>query len=152
MSTHETAVEMYKHQHDRWNQWALFFLGIIAGAFIIREQTKPLLPLWVPAFLAVLLSGFWVLAALSIRATTQAWLKTVKEVEGIPPPNQVEFQIFHRFEEHYEKHDRLRDLRECLTLWRSAPYRSLTRLLTILGVLFTLLFLILFLICVWKGA
>ena len=35
MTGYEIASSMLKFQHQRWNQWAIFFLGSVATVFVV---------------------------------------------------------------------------------------------------------------------
>lgn len=141
---YETAVSMYQREHDRWNQWALFFFGSIGSVFVLWGQLHEVVPLCVPALLATILSVMWIGAALSIRASTRAWLETVKELEN---DGTCGDRVFHVFERHLENRRRWEDLRQCLQLWRGEPYKRVTRTMVLLGLLSALSFFVLF----WFG-
>ena len=150
MTSLETAVEMYKHQHDRWNQWALFFFGSIISVFVLWGQVSTYVPLVIPATLAFVLSIFWVLVAISIRATTRAWLETILELEEAME-NVQSAKPFHIFKKHESSFSVRTDFLDTLRLYRAEPYRRVTRILTLVGVLSVVLFGLLIAICVWKG-
>ena len=78
---YQVAVEMYKREHERWHQWALFFLGLIAGVFVIWGQICHVIPLWVASAVAAVLSLMWTVAACALRATTGGWESTIKKLE-----------------------------------------------------------------------
>jgi hypothetical protein len=128
---------MYHREHDRWNQWALFFFGSIVTVFLLWDQVKTF-PLWVPALICFLLSCMWVAVALSIRASTWAWREAVKEIEAQPTSDGPAFKTF---EDKLDKFKRLGDLRTTLTRWRSESFMRVTRMLTLLGVMAALIFL-----------
>jgi hypothetical protein len=73
---------MHTFQHQRWNQWSLFFFGSIISLFALWAQLKTLIPLWIPALLALVVSVSWVFTALGIRATNRVWEDIVKELES----------------------------------------------------------------------
>jgi hypothetical protein len=152
MTSLEIAVGMYRHQHERWNQWALFFFGSIISVFVLWGQVSAYVPLVVPAILAFVLSILWVLVALSIRQTTRSWLETVLDLEEAAVRGESESSgAFHIFREHEKKFKAREDLTKTLRLYRSEPYRRVTRILTLVGVLSVLVFGLLTAVCIWKG-
>ena len=138
MTAFEAAVTMYHREHDRWNQWALFLFGSIAGVFALWNQLSDALPLWVPCIVCAALSAVWVMVAQSIRASTAAWFRTVKRLES--NPRGCAFTLF---EEELGRSRRLSDLRQTLKLFTWEPWRRVTRMLTLLGVVAFALFLVL---------
>lgn len=106
MSNYDKAIDLYKHQHDRWNHWALFFFGLIASVFVIRNNAQQIIPIWVAALLASVLSAIWVIVAQSIRATTKSWLAIVKKLEQVPMEGRDDLELFQAFENELNKCDR----------------------------------------------
>lgn len=152
MTNLEIAIQMYRHQHERWNQWALFFFGSIISVFLLWGQISSYVPLVVPAILAFVLSIFWVLVALSIRGTTRSWLRTILDLEEAEGQEQPEtLRAFHLFHKHEKEFKARADLMETLRLHRGEPYRRVTRILTLVGVLSVLLFGLLIAVCIRKG-
>src|SRR5882672_3349318 len=126
---------MYRHQHERWNHWIIFFFGSIASAFVLRQQAPSNIPLWLIDLFAAGLSVVWVLAASSLRATSGAWRSTIRDIELASPGGSADIQPFERFEQHLAAFGRWRDFgRSLQLLWSAEPYKRLTRLLTVLGV------------------
>ena len=78
------AYEMLRHEHTRWNQWAVFFLGSIASIFAVwqTEILKALVPSFAVTMIASIMSLAWVLAALGIKRSTNAWRNTILDLEG----------------------------------------------------------------------
>lgn len=79
---YKAAVDLYKDEHRRWNQWALFFFGALAATFVAWDNTlKKEIPLWIPSIVAAIISYFWTCSAQAIRRSTRAWQITIKRVE-----------------------------------------------------------------------
>lgn len=148
MSALETAVAMYQREHDRWNQWALFFFGSIASVFVAWSQISQAVSLLVPALLSFVLSILWVLVALNIRATTRAWFDTILVLECGRPSNSPPFSMFLV---RYEEFNRWKDFLETLAFWQLEPFKRVTRILTLTGVLSVLLFGYLTARCLYEG-
>lgn len=138
-SWYETAVRMYDRQHDRWGTWALFFFGSIASVFALASQVEAL-PRWIPCFVASLLSVMWVCVAIGIRGATEAWSKTVVSIEGGKCRDEGPFQ---QFEKRVRSHDYGADFLSTLKFWRGTTYRSVTRMVTWLGILAAVMFFVL---------
>jgi hypothetical protein len=144
MNRYEISVTMFKHQHDRWNQWALFFFGSIVSVFVIKEKSD-VVPSWISPLLASFLSLIWVVVAISIRRTTTAWQETIFQLEK---ENSIEdnlLPIFHIQEKFWKKSDPWKDLMKTLCLWNMEAFKSVTRMLTLIGILSAILFFWLFL-------
>ena len=142
MDKYEAAVTMYGREHDRWNQWALFFFGAIVAVFVLWGQIREVIPLWVPAIFGFVLSCMWILVALTIRASTRAWRKTVKVIGEKGKENVAD--PFHICDENLTEFNRWKDFMETLQLWKREPYRRITRLLTLFGVIAAVFFMFLF--------
>lgn len=137
---YETAVEMYQREHYRWRHWTLFFFGLIAGIFALTKKDGDLIPFWVSCFVASLISGAWVVVALSIRATTASWENVIKRIEC-----NEKVMIFHAFKEELDKYNKGEPGKECLSerqndflkivwFWKPETWQSVTITLTRLGV------------------
>ena len=136
MNAYDTAVRMFDREHDRWNQWALFFFGSIVSVFVIAGQAQLALPLWLPWTLASLLSITWFLVAVGIRASTHAWRQTVKTIEnngGLGKPFEI-------VEAELAKFSRRQEALDTLTFWSWPTWTSVTRMLMLLGLLAAFLF------------
>lgn len=147
MDHKDFAYDMYKKEHDRWKDWTFFFLGSIVSIFLVWKELREILPLWIPALIASLLSLAWITVSLSIRASTNAWEATIKELE-IQEKNKTSFETFRR---HLctGKHQ-WRDLLDTVNIfakeWWTIRLFSVTRTLTWLGILLFVFFIFLFLI------
>ena len=139
MSPLEVAVTMYHREHDRWSKWALFFFGSVASVFVLWGELRSI-PLWVPALVATSLSLCWVMVALDIRASTCTWRAVALEIEASPDGSGRPFALYAEKARQFSRH---RDLCETLFHWRTESFFSVTRILTILGVLSAILFLLL---------
>lgn len=140
MSPLKVAVTMYHREHDRWSQWALFFFGSVVSVFVLWRNLGSAIPLWVPSLVAFVLSVCWVMVALNIRASTFAWRDVALEIESMPEGSGRPFALY---AEKAKLFSRRRDLCVTLFYWRTESFFSVTRILTILGVLSALLFLVL---------
>jgi hypothetical protein len=145
MTVYEKAIEMYKHQHERWNHWALFFFGLIASVFVIRNNAQQTIPFSVAALLASILGAAWVCVALIIRATNYSWLLIIQRLEDMTEEDRDKFKLFQEYGHELKRRNHLGDLWETLQVWTREPYRRVTRLITLLGLLMALDFFILFL-------
>ena len=144
MEAKEVALEMYKREHVRWNQWALFFFGTIAAVFVAWDKLSDIVPFWICALVASFLSCAWSLAALSIRATTDAWRAVLERLEDGRDTELLD-KPFHIFREELKRMEsRWSDLKKtinflCRDWWRKYIF-SVTRLLVSIGLLLALLF------------
>ena len=134
---------MYKQEHIRWNQWALFFFGTLASLSIAWAKLPAIVPLWIPALIAFFLNCAWFMTALSIRATTDAWESVIRRLED---NNNLDEKPFHMFREELKKQDsRWNDLYKTIAFWRRIWWReymfSVTRVLTLIGLLLAISFL-----------
>ncbi len=137
----DIAVTMYHREHARWNQWAVFFFGSISALFILYSKVNGILSLWALFLICTILSLMWVLVALSIRASTDAWRKTIAEFDD----NENSGKAFAIFAKKLEEFPRFRDLKETVQLWTWEPYIRVTRLLTLLGIVSAVFFFVLLL-------
>lgn len=101
----ETAREMFKHEHTRWNQNSLLFLGIIGAILLSFEHLKDVVPLKWIFLISALISFFWLCAVIANRRSTFVWLETIKELEA----NPGEVKIFTRFDELSKGFDHFKD-------------------------------------------
>ena len=144
MSPYEFAAKMYHREHDRWNQWALFFLGSIAGIFTIWSTLRGSVSLCWPSLMAAILSVLWVLVALTIRGSTRAWERTLKRIEFSPYASRIKPMIM--FRRYFDRSSRWRDFVRIVLFYKCRTFRSVTALLVWVGVLSFLIFLGLFLV------
>jgi L-lactate permease len=144
MNGYEISVTMYKHQHDRWNQWALFFFGSIVSVFVLEEKVE-IITSWISLLLASFLSIIWVAVAISIRRTTTAWRDTIFQLEKDNIIKDNEVNVFHIQEEIWKKTDPWTDLKVTVCLWNMETFKSVTRMLTLIGLLSSVFFFLLFL-------
>ena len=124
MNPYEAAVSMYHREHDRWHQWALFFFAGIGATLYVADQFES--PRWLSSLAAAVVSFMWVLAASSIRASTDAWQATLLRLEASPDPKPGAFTTFKHQLDAYEYFD---DFLKTLQFWRRKTYLSVTRLL-----------------------
>lgn len=133
MTPYEAAVSMYKSEHSRWNQWALFFFGSIASVFVISERIEEFVPPWVPAAVACLVSILWVLVSTAIRRSSEAWRKTLRDIERSKEKESAQPFVIQK--EYYDNFNVWKDLKPSLF--------SVTYHLRLLGVIATISFLVL---------
>ena len=134
MAVYDKAIELYKHQHDRWNHWALFFFGLMASVFVTHHYSNHAIPLKAAYLFAALISAAWVCAALSIRASTYSWLQVIHRLETLSEADQTGFRLFHEFEIEQGRRDRMADLIQTMKFWTKEPYLRVTRLIMLIGV------------------
>lgn len=136
-SDYDTAVKMFHAEHARWNQWALFFFGTIAGIFVLAE--KNLIPGWLSFFVASFVSLCWVAVAQNIRASTDSWRDVIFDIE-----NHKHVKVFQAYNKYCKDWPRWQDLQETLCFWKKDLWISITRILSLIGI-------ISFLICFAMG-
>lgn len=139
MTPYEAAVKMFHREHDRWRQWALFFFGFIASIFVLSEKHESIIPFWFACCVASLLSAIWVCVVQNIRATTHSWMKVIESIE-----NEQTGRAFPTFQKYLKEYQHFYDL--LITLYfnhkKHKTWKSVTRLLALLGVVSCLLFFI----------
>ena len=134
------AYDMLKHEHTRWNQWAIFFLGSIASIFFVGKSIvfgSTSIPMYILTALSSLVSFFWILAALAIKRSTLGWHKTIIEIEA---RNQGKpFNLMEIFKRNSN----------CSAFDGKWKFRSVTNMLFLFGCMSFIFFLIvtIFLIC-----
>jgi drug/metabolite transporter (DMT)-like permease len=86
MSPMEVAVKAYEREHIRWNQWAVFFIGSIGTPLLFLKYGDANIDnlKWLIYLSCFILSIVWVFAGLAIRASTDAWCKTIQYLEDRP--------------------------------------------------------------------
>lgn len=136
MSEKDIAVQLYLHEHPRWNQWALFFFGSIVSVFVVGEKAATFVPVGLQFTLAAAFSCLWVLVAQSIRASTAAWRNTIKRLEQSPSAGCA----FALFDEELNSFNRWKDLGVTLKFWKQEPYLRVTRILALVGVICAIFF------------
>jgi hypothetical protein len=139
-AAYDKAIAWYQMDHNRWNHWAVFFLGSIASIFILHSHIKNEFPVWAASGVAAFVSFMWVCAGQSIRATSKAWRDVVKAIEG--GDYRPAYEIWNdKIEIEGAIGKRFRDFGNTLALWRfgpncdptKTPWCSLTRLLVLMG-------------------
>lgn len=143
MRRYEAAVKMFHREQARWNQWVLFFFGSLVSIFVLGEKMKLYIPDWIPALLACIISVIWVAVATTLRASTNAWLKTILELEEKGRCEDTEVKVFHTQYEKWQEFSHWGDLKTTLRFWKKETITSVTRILVLLGVLSALVFLLL---------
>ena len=130
-------MKMFHREHDRWRQWALFFFGFIASIFVLSEKHECIIPFWLACYVASLLSAIWVYVAQNIRATTHSWMKVIESIE-----NEQTGKAFSTFQKYLDEYPHYYDL--LITLYFNhkiqKTWKSVTRLLALIGVGLSLLF------------
>src|SRR4030042_5413231 len=104
MNRYEVSVTMFNREHDRWNQWALFFFGSIVSVFVLEEKVA-VIPSWFSPLLACVISVMWVAVAMSIRRSTTAWQETILELEDGNMIDDKVVPVFHIQEVKWKKLD-----------------------------------------------
>ena len=136
MDRYQTAVEMYKQEHTRWYQWALFFSGSVGSVFVVGEKLHVLV--WIQCVISAIVSFMWVLAGINIRLSTKYWLKTIKEIEQEGAENPV--KPFVCFDEKMECDKRWQELWRILCPCGNKTMFSVTAQLVRLGILAFIVF------------
>lgn len=117
-----------------------FFFGFIASIFILSEKHADIIPFWLSCYVASLLSAIWVCVAQNIRATTYSWKKVIESIE-----NDETLKAFITFQRYLDEYSQFDDL--LITLYFNyeshETWKSVTRLLALLGVISFILFFIL---------
>ncbi len=134
---YDVAIGMFKHEHDRWIQNTLFLFGALASLFLTAKELQKIVPLWLILGLATLISTMAVCVALSIRASTDAWGQTVREIERL---TEGDVRPFERFDYHLNKISHGKDFMRILCVWRPATIFSVTRMYTLLGIVLAIFF------------
>lgn len=144
MTHYETAVKMFYREHARWNQWALFFFGSMISIFVLGEKVNCHIPAWVPPLLACIVSVMWIAVGTTIRASTDAWRKTILELEDKGQYEKTEVKVFHIQEGKWHEFNHWNDLKTTLHFWKKETITSVSRMLVLFGIISALVFLLLF--------
>jgi hypothetical protein len=155
---YDVAVDMHKHEHDRWVQNAFVLLaGLVSALIGYRTSDVPLL---VALLIATIASLVFVLLALTIRGSTWAWRETVRYIELKGQDTDLKpFQILERKLKKYTRRGgHCKDFSRISCEWRISWQRfqfrrakrrkkwrhevllSITRLHTLIGCFSTLFF------------
>lgn len=148
MTPYEAAVSMFHREHARWNQWVLFYFGSIVSIFVIGEKTKDCVPAWLLPLLGCVVSIMWVAVATTLRASTTAWRQTILTLEENNQHLSGDIKVFHVQEEKWKEFSHLSDLKKTLRFWERDTITSVTRLMTLFGIISGLCFMLLFLITI----
>ncbi len=138
---YEAALSMYQREHPRWVQNALFLLGALASILLVSDRLDALVPMWTLTALAAFVSTLMVLVALSIRASTDAWLQTVKEIEAT---NREFYEPFSMFQIILRQHSYSADMASLFCIWKRTTLFSVTRMYTLFSLLLSF--------CLWGFA
>ncbi len=95
---YKTALEMYKREHERWVQNALYLFGFFAGIFALSTEEANVFSRSWALFFAAVAGLITVCVALSIRASTDSWRDTLNEIE-VYPADAKPFHIFARYQQ-----------------------------------------------------
>lgn len=135
MSPYEAAVNMFHREHARWNQWVLFYFGSIVSIFVISEKAIICIPKWLPPLIGFLVSLMFIAVATTLRASTTAWRETIFSIENEDKISSKDIKVFHLQQEKWQKFNHLDDLKQTLCFWHKVTFTSVTRLLTLFGIL-----------------
>jgi hypothetical protein len=136
---YEIACKMFQLEDERWAKNALGLLGALVAIFAGFAALKTYglqLGLGWPFLLAAVVSAAAVLVALSIRGTTDAWRKTVEEIEN--SPDGSDFKVYHLFTKNLDRDRPWKDFKKTFFLqpwnkkWRRDVLLSVTRLYALL--------------------
>lgn len=130
VESYQAAVKMFHREHDRWNQWALFFFGSVSAIFLLSGQLTE-----IPKFLFCLAAAFvslaWVIAGQNIRASTGSWRGVIMDLE-----KGEKVKVFIRYKKLCDEYPRRKDFCETLCLCKEGPnstLRSVSRMLILMG-------------------
>ena len=148
MTPYEAAVNMFHRENTRWNHWVLFYFGSIVSIFVIGEKAKDCVPAWLscllPLLLCFIVSILLVAVATSLRASTDAWRKTILSMEENNQQESKNFKVFQVQEKKFKKFKYWKDLLETLCIWKKDRFKSVTRLLTWFAIISVICFIALF--------
>ncbi len=144
MKPYEAAVNMFHCEHARWNQWVLFYFGSIVSIFIIGEKAEDYVPVYVLPLLGCVVSVMWVAVATTLRASTTAWRETILDMEDTNQQLSGDVKAFHIQEKKWNEFSHWKDLKTTLHFWRIKTITSITRLLTLFGIISFICFFLLF--------
>jgi hypothetical protein len=113
------AVEMFKREHERWVQNAFVVFGAIAAIFVIRHDLTNSISVSI-AFVAAAIAAFSaIFPMLSVRATTDAWRRTIRLIERSNESSDLRpFDIFQKRVGCFRYGE---DLARAAGLWRLFP-------------------------------
>jgi len=144
MTDKEIAFEMFKREHQRWNQWALFFFGILATLFYAAGNENLQHLRCLIYLMGALVSAAWVCAAFAIRASTGIWQQMLRDNERRErEPDSCAFGPFLLYERRIKKWNHLRKFFGAYSCRKF--FFSVTRMLILIGGLIFLLCLAFFL-------
>jgi hypothetical protein len=136
---YEIAFKMFQLEAERWAKNALGLVGalvaIFAGFAALKTSGLQLGLGW-PFFLAAVVSAAAVPVALSIRGTTDAWKKTVEEIEN--SPDGSDFKVYHLFTKNLDRDQPWKDFKKIFLIqpwnkeWRRDVLLSVTSLYALL--------------------
>ena len=147
-ASYAAAVQGYLREHDRWYQWALFFLGSIGSIFLVQSSLDGHFPIALACAVAFVLSCIWVQVSLNLRASMRSWTTTLwtledNEVAGSLPTT---FAVFDHKVRHWSQ---WRDLRETLRFWSHDTRTSVSRILVLFGITAAMFFLAVTVALIW---
>lgn len=88
------AAEMLRHEHSRWNKWALGFFGAMVGVLFLMEKYPEQIPWRAGCIACAIISLMWLTSALAIRRSTHLWWDVLCTEAANEDENA--FQAFHR--------------------------------------------------------
>lgn len=134
---YETAVEMFRREHDRWVQNTLFAFGGLASVFVAGKEFPGYVPSWSIPALATLVSVITVFIALSVRGSTDAWREVVRQIERGEQNSRGPFELY---EENLSKFSYWKDFQTTLSFWKWRSLISVTRMYTRLAIILAIFF------------
>jgi len=147
MTPYEAALNMFNREQERWKQWVVFYFGCIVSIFVIGEKAKDYVPPWLLPLLCCFVSILLVVVATALRASTDAWRKTILYMEINNQEDSKDFKVFHIQEAEWEKFNCLNDFKETICVWKKDTIkrvtRSVTRLLTLFAIISVFCFILL---------
>lgn len=139
---HEIAVQMFQREHNRWIQNALVLFGSLISTIVVGRLKGQVIPCWVLA-LAASIAFATVLISLSIRSTTDAWKRTIMEIEDWWPHWSFADDVrpFEIFDRHMGEQTLCKSFKDLVCPPRKILI-SVTRIYTLLSIAATVFFLL----------
>jgi hypothetical protein len=145
---YKAAVELLKREYDRWIQNTLYLSGFLAGIFTLQKEIPSFLSLKTACLLASSVAAVTAVVALTTRASTDAWMKTLKSLEN---PDQHYSCSFRLYRCHYLSRvkfaELLKDIASVFIFWPGKFWEnffSVTRWYTRIAIAASVVFFVMF--------
>ena len=144
MTPYEAALNMFQIQQARWKQWVLFYFGAIVSIFVIGEKAKDYVPPWLLPLLCCVVCILLVAVITALRASTDAWKKTMLSMEANNQQESKNFKVFHVQKKIWEDFNHWKDFKDTFYFWKKDTLTSVTRLLILFVIISVICFIALF--------